>query len=117
VTRGRAAPLHLVAAMSFIALVVLCVAWELKLAPLRAGGSWLALKVLPLLAAAPGVLKGRVYTFKWAMMLVLAYFIEGAVRAWGEHGASATLAIVEIILSLAFYASAIAYVRASRVPA
>ena len=116
-TRSRVAPLHVLAAASLITLVVLCLVWELWLAPLRAGGSWLALKVLPLLPALPGVIKGRAYTFKWAMMLVLAYFIEGSVRAWSDRGTSATLAIAEIVLALTFYAAAIAYVRVSRAPA
>ena len=62
----------------------------------------------------PGVLKRRLYTFRWAMMLVLAYFTEGVVRAWSERGTSATLAIAEIVLALAFYATSIAYVRARR---
>ena len=109
--------LHRLAAAALIALVLRCIDWELWLAPLRPGGSWLALKVLPLLFALPGVLKGRAYTFKWAMMLVLAYFIEGAVRAWSDHGTSTTLAMIEIALSLVFYATAIGYVRASRAPA
>jgi uncharacterized membrane protein len=112
--RLSAAALQRIAAALLIALALLCLAWELWLAPLRPGGSWLALKVLPLLPAAPGVLKGRLYTFRWAMMLVLFYFIEGAVRAWGERGTSATLAIVEIVLALGFYATAICYVRISR---
>ena len=106
--------LHRVAATTLVALVALCLLWELWLAPLRPGGSWLALKVLPLLPALPGVLKGRVYTYRWTMMLVLAYFSEGAVRAWSERGTTATLAIVEVVLSLAFYTAAIAYVRVSR---
>jgi uncharacterized membrane protein len=106
--------LHRVAATTLVALIALCLAWELAIAPLRPGGSWLALKVVPLLPALPGVLKGRVYTFRWAMMLVLAYFIEGTVRAWSERGTSVALAVVEIVLSLAFYAVAIAYVRVAR---
>ena len=106
--------LHAAAAATLVALIALCLAWELWLAPLRPGGSWLALKVLPLLPALPGVVKGRLYTFQWAMMLVLLYFIEGTVRAWGDRGTSATLALIEIALSLAFYATAIAYVRVSR---
>jgi uncharacterized membrane protein len=109
-----AATLYRVAVATLVALVALCLAWELWLAPLRPGGSWLALKVLPLLPALPGVLKRRLYTFRWAMMLVLAYFIEGVVRAWSERGTSATLAIAEIVLALAFYATSIAYVRARR---
>jgi uncharacterized membrane protein len=106
-----AAAAHRLAAATLIALVVLCVAWELWVAPLRPGGSWLALKVLPLLPALPGVLKGRLYTLRWAMMLVLAYFAEGTVRAWSERGATATLALIEVALALAFYAAAITYVR------
>ena len=112
--RLSAATLHRIAAATLIALVLLCLDWELWLAPLRPGGSWLALKVLPLLPALPGVLKGRIYTFRWAMMVVLAYFIEGTVRAWSERGTSATLAVIEIVLALTFYAAAIAYVRVSR---
>src|SRR6476661_9441866 len=95
-----AAAAHRLAAATLVALVALCLAWELWLAPLRPGGSWLALKVLPLLPALPGVLKGRLYTFRWAMMLVLAYFTEGAVRAWSERGTVATLALIEIVLAL-----------------
>ncbi|MDB5862468.1 MAG: putative transrane lipoprotein [Betaproteobacteria bacterium] len=109
--------LYLLAAASLVVLIVLGVAWELWLAPLRPGGSWLALKVVPLLAALPGVLRARLYTFRWAMMLVLAYFTEGIVRAYAEHGTSATLATIEIVLSLVFYAAAICYVRVARAPA
>jgi uncharacterized membrane protein len=116
-SNGTARILHVAAAASLVALIILCLAWELWLAPLRPGGSWLALKVLPLLAPFYGVLKGRLYTFRWAMMMVLAYFIEGTVRAWSERGTSATLAIVEILLSLTFYATAICYVRMIRKPA
>ena len=109
-----AAAAHRAAAASLVALAALCVIWELWLAPLRPGGSWLALKVLPLLPALPGVLKGRLYTYRWTMMLVLAYFTEGAVRAWSERGTTATLAVIEIVLALAFYAAAISYVRKVR---
>ena len=38
------------AAVSLVALLMLCLAWELWWAPLRPGGSWLVLKALPLLA-------------------------------------------------------------------
>jgi uncharacterized membrane protein len=116
-SNGSTRILHVAAAASLVALIILCLAWELWLAPLRPGGSWLALKVLPLLAPLYGVLKGRLYTFRWAMMMVLAYFIEGTVRAWSDRGTSATLAIIEIVLSLTFYATAICYVRVSRAPA
>jgi len=114
----RAVPLAAnAAAASLIALAALCLAWELWLAPLRAGGSWLALKALPLLAPLPGVLRGRRYTFQWSSMLILAYFAEGAVRAWSERGASQRLAAAEVALSLVFFAAALAYARLTRTPA
>ena len=56
--------LQLTASTSLIALIFLCVAWELWLAPLRPGGSWLVLKALPLLAPLMGILKGRRYTYQ-----------------------------------------------------
>jgi uncharacterized membrane protein len=105
---------HLIACASLTALIALCLAWELWLAPLRPGGSWLALKALPLAAPLPGVLRGRVYTFQWALLLILAYFAEGLVRAWSDAGVSAQLALAEIVLATAFFASAIFYVRRRR---
>lgn len=105
---------YLASCTSLIALVVLCLAWELWLAPLRPGGSWFVLKALPLLAPLFGVLHGRIYTYQWSLMLVLAYFIEGVVRAWSETGAAEWLAGVEIAIALAFFASAIAYIRLTR---
>jgi uncharacterized membrane protein len=93
------------------ALISVCVAWELWLAPLRAGGSWMVLKALPLLAPLFGVLHGRVHTMRWASMLVLFYFLEGAVRAYADRGTSALLAAIELSLALAFVAFAVGYVR------
>jgi uncharacterized membrane protein len=108
VTQNR---LYMLSAGSLIALMALCVAWELWLAPLRPGGSWLALKALPLLAPLPGILRRRIYTYQWSSMLILAYFIEGVVRGYAESGLSAQLARAEIALSLLFFGSVVAYVR------
>jgi uncharacterized membrane protein len=104
----------LVSAATLLALIALCLAWELAIAPLRPGGSWLALKALPLLAPLPGVMRGKPYTYQWAIMLVLAYFAEGCVRLYSESPPGQTLALVEVVLSAAFFAAAIAYVRVSR---
>src|SRR5258707_10002669 len=107
-------PLRRVAGGALLALIVLCLVWELWLAPLRPGGSLIALKALPLLLPLPGILSGRRYTFQWSSMLILAYFAEGATRAWSERGLSQLLAGAEIILSLVFFAAAIAYARMTR---
>lgn len=110
----RAAIAGTVCSASLIALIFLGLAWELWLAPLRPGGSLLALKVLPLLAPLFGVLRGRIYTLQWSSMLILAYFAEGVVRAWSDRGLSAQLALAEVALTLVFFAAAIACIRAQR---
>ena len=97
--------------------MLLCLAWEMWLAPLRPGGSFLALKAAPLALALPGILNGRRYTYQWTSMLVLAYFAEGVVRAWSERGLAQALAGAEIALSLAFFAAAVAYARLTRAAA
>ena len=105
------------ASASLVALIALCLAWELWLAPLRPGGSLLALKALPLALPLAGILAGRRYTYQWASMLVLAWFAEGVMRAWSERGLSQALAGAEIALSLAFFAAAVAYARQTRAAA
>jgi uncharacterized membrane protein len=107
---------QVVAGASLAALFLLCLAWELWLAPLRAGGSWMALKALPLLLPLPGVARGRLYTFQWTLLLIPAYFAEGVVRAWSDRGPAAVLAGIEIALSLAIFSAAICYVRMKRRP-
>lgn len=103
--------LYLTACFSLIALIFLCLAWELRLAPIQPGGSWLVLKCLPLLAPLFGILNGRRYTYQWASMLILLYLTEGIVRATSETGASQWLAISEVLLSLLFFCATIGYAR------
>lgn len=109
--RARAA--RLAASACLLALILLGIAWELRLAPLRPGGSWLVLKVLPLLAPLYGVLHGRRYTYQWATLLIWLYVAEGATRAWSDRAPGAQLAMLELALSLGFFAAAVAYLRVS----
>ncbi|HEX6298377.1 MAG TPA: DUF2069 domain-containing protein [Burkholderiales bacterium] len=109
--------LRLVAAGSLLLLIVLCLAWELWLAPLRPGGTLMALKAMPLLLAVRGIAAGKRYTYQWSSMLILAYFAEGVMRAWSERGLSQALAGAEIALSLAFFAAAVGYARLTRAAA
>jgi uncharacterized membrane protein len=102
------------ACASLMLLIGLSVAWELWLAPLRPGGSWLVLKALPLLLPLRGVLNGRRYTYQWASLLILAYFAEGVVRAVTDPGSGRWLAAIEVALSLAFFLCAIFYARLSK---
>ncbi|MBE7369890.1 DUF2069 domain-containing protein [Ramlibacter sp. HM2] len=97
---------------SALGLVLLGLAWELWLAPLRPGGSWVALKVLPLCAALPGLYLRRMYTYRWTSLLVWAYFTEGVVRATGRGvGDSLPLALLEIALSIALFTACALHVR------
>ena len=106
--------LRKVATGSLVALIVVCLLWELWLAPLRPGGSLVALKALPLVLPLRGILEGRRYTYQWSSMLVLGYFAEGVTRAWAERGLSQAFSIVEVGLSLAFFAAAVSYARLTR---
>ena len=105
------------ATVALLALILLCLTWELWLAPLRPGGSWLALKALPLALPLAGFLKGQRYTYQWSSLLILAYLAEGATRAWADAGLSRNLACGEVLLSLAFFAAAVSYARATRAAA
>ena len=103
--------LHLISSISLVLLIVLCILWELVLAPLRPGGSWMVIKVLPLFAPLSGTLKKNVYTLQWASMFILLYFTEGVVRAWSDHGLSQILAGLEVVFSTTFFVCAIFFLR------
>jgi uncharacterized membrane protein len=109
---GRGA--WIAACACLIALIMLCLAWELVLAPVKPGGSWLVLKVLPLLVPLFGVLRAKRYTMQWTTLLIWLYAAEGAVRAWSDSGRSAQLGVIELALSLGYFAAVVAFLRASR---
>ena len=96
---------------SLLALIGLCVAWELLLAPLRPGGSWLVLKAVPLCIPLVGLLKNRMYTYRWVSLMVWLYFTEGVVRAWSDKAPGNYLAMAEITLCLALFAACALHVR------
>lgn len=96
---------------SLLGLIVLGLAWELWLAPLRPGGSWLALKVLPLCLPLAGLLKNRMYTYRWVSLMVWLYFTEGAVRAYSDKAPGNYLALIEVALCLSLFAACALHVR------
>jgi uncharacterized membrane protein len=106
--------LRIGAGASLIALILVCLAWEGWLAPLRPEGSMLILKAVPLLIPLFGILRGKRYTYQWASMFILIYFTEGAVRAWSDVGVSANLALIEVILTVIFFFCAIYYAKLTR---
>lgn len=96
---------------SLLGLIVLSLAWELWLAPLRPGGSWLALKALPLAFPLAGLLKRRMYTYRWVSLVVWLYFTEGVVRAWSDAGTGRWLALAEVALCLLLFTACALHVR------
>ena len=100
-----------VATGSLLALIVLCLAWELVLAPLRPGGTWLAIKALPLCIPLAGILKNRMYTYRWVSLVIWLYFTEGVVRGWSDKPPSQWLAWVEVALCLVLFTACTLHVR------
>lgn len=94
-----------------VGLIMLGLAWELWLAPLPGGTGALALKVLPLTLALAGLLKHRLYTYRWLSLLVWLYFTEGVVRGTGDAGLSQGLALAEVTLSVLLFIACAVYVR------
>ena len=97
------------AVAAVLALIVLGLAWELWLAP--TGRGTLALKVLPLALPLAGLMKNRMYTYRWLSLLIWVYFTEGVVRATSEHGIGALLASLEVLLSVGLFAACATHVR------
>ena len=62
-------------------------------------------------SAAAGLLRRRMYTYRWLSLLVWLYFAEGVVRAWSETGLAVQLAILEIALTLVLFAACALHVR------
>lgn len=100
-----------VASVSLISLLALLLAWELWLAPLRPGGSWLVLKATPLLFALFGILHGRRYTYQWSSLLIQIYLLEGLARVSSDSGNARWLAAIEILLSLIFFSATLIFSR------
>ncbi len=94
-----------------VGLVVLGLGWELLWAPVKPGGSLLALKVVPLCFALAGLLKNRMYTYRWLSLLVWIYFTEGVVRAYGDKPPGNWLAMVEVALCLGLFTACVLHVK------
>ncbi|HWT71730.1 MAG TPA: DUF2069 domain-containing protein [Oxalicibacterium sp.] len=107
----RQRALHIGAIVTLGALIVLCIAWEMVLAPLRPNGSWLVLKIVPLLLPLRGVYKRDLYTMQWSSMLILLYFAEGIVRGMSDPGLSSTLGWIETALTIVFFVCVVLFVR------
>lgn len=96
---------------SLVGLIALGIAWEMWLAPVRPGGSSLVFKVLPLFIPLAGLLKNRMYTYRWVSLMVWLYFTEGAVRAYSDHAPGNYCAMLEVLLCLTLFAACAVHVH------
>jgi len=95
-----------------LALAALAVLWETALAPIGAG--WLALKALPLVLVAPGVLRGSRRARQILALLLPWYLAEALVRAWSEQGRHALVAATAAAIAVATFVALLAWFRAER---
>jgi len=97
-----------------IALVGLGLVWELWLAP--TGARSLALKVLPLAWPLAGIWVWRLASVRALSLLVWLYVSEGAMRAATEHGVSAQLAGLELLLCGLLFVACVVHIRSRARP-
>lgn len=96
---------------AWLGLLLLTVMWDGYFAPLETGRVLLAVKLLPLLLPLRGIASGRIYTYQYCSMLVLAYFTEGVMRLWDAVGFSRLFAAAEIAFSLLFFVACLSYLK------
>ena len=94
---------------STAALLALCLAWELWLAP--TGRGTLALKALPLLLPLAGLWRYRMYTYRALALFIWLYMLEGLVRGTSEHGLGQWLALGEVALGVVIFTACTAQIR------
>jgi len=82
--------------------------WESVVAPLRPGGSLLALKCVPLALCVPGLMRDTRRARQWLVLLLPWYFAEALVRALTEHGRASMAAIVGATLVTVAFAALLA---------
>ncbi|MFN5881622.1 MAG: DUF2069 domain-containing protein [Burkholderiales bacterium] len=96
----------------FVALAVLAIGWEIWWAPLKPGGSMLAIKALPLLMALPFLARGSLKAYQWWSMLVMLYLCEGLVRVVSDPSlVGRWLGGIEAALSAMAFGAVVVYVR------
>jgi uncharacterized membrane protein len=58
-----------------------------------------------------GLLKNRMYTYRWVSLLVWLYFTEGVVRAWGDPAPSSWLALARCCCACCLFTACALHVR------
>lgn len=85
-------------------LILLCIFWESFIAPIRPGGSWLILKMIPLLFPFFTILKNKNNrkNYQRLSLIIQLYLLESLVRISDKFPIN-YLAIIELIFSIAIF--------------
>ncbi|WP_430472187.1 DUF2069 domain-containing protein [Wielerella bovis] len=97
--------------IAWLLLIILTLVWDWIYAPLGTGYILLLIKLVPLLLPIRGILSGKIYTYQYCSMLIMAYFIEGVMRLWDIQAASRWFAAMEIVLTLIFFSGCLCYLK------
>lgn len=106
---------HALALTGYLGTFVLLMAWYAWLAPSTHFPVALVLLLLvtPLLFPLRGLLHARRYTVAWSCFLSLLYFTHGVIEAW-HSPVTRHLGLLEIVLTLAWFAGGIGYIKAGK---
>lgn len=108
--------IKLTALVAWGGLIVLCLLWEVWLAPssYAPAAVWTLIKLLPLAALAPALFGNGYRAYLYGCLVALLYFSEGVMLAWSDPGMVRVLALTEVLLVLVFVIPAALYVRRRR---
>jgi len=98
------------------ALAALIFAWQLWPAPTWNGIVRAALLCVPLALPLPGLVRRNRYTYRWATLCVMPYFIVGVTEAIANP-ATRLWAAALLLLALGMFAALLGFLRAGRAAA
>ena len=109
--KPRLAISRAVSLLSFLALLIALLVWNLLLAEIPGKLLWviLAFQLTPLLLLAPGLILGNARAHAWTCFVVNLYFIQGVLAAFDP--AKALFGWLETLLSLSLFCAALMYTR------
>ena len=102
---------HHLAATCWLGLMLLTILWDGIFSPLQTSYVLMLIKLISLALPLRGILSGRIYTYQYCSMLILAYFCESVMRWFDPTPLSRALAMVETALSVAFFVCCLWYLK------
>ena len=109
--KPRMAVSRAVSLLSFLALAVLLLVWNLMFADIPGKLLWVILvfQLAPLLLLAPGLILGNARAHAWTCFVVNLYFIQGVLAAFDPT--KAVFGWVQALLSVSLFCAALMYTR------